>query len=245
MKLLVSFLLVSAAALAQSADTPKIVTFNPADKDHCRVVVTSGTPLLETTYNGTTVAITAPRNWGNGEFSVFVAVTQVDAGEVVINPKEVSALYHDPDHTRFRWFDKAHDLDTLASMRAAGLGQPGDSSLGGPPAAGSGSLGDSASTMPPPTHPEAMQSMDPHADTRSEEESRQLQLRNGAGNASSPPQIDPAHPPVFLRRATVKQGSKVSGYVFFRKPKGSRVEVTPNAMLDEVDIPVKGVIYRF
>ena len=87
--------------------------------------------------------------------------------------------------------------------------------------------------------------MDPHTGTREEEESRQLQLRSGAGNASSLPQLDPAHPPVFLRRATVKQGSKVAGYVFIRRPKGSKVEVTPNGMLDEVDIPINGVIYRF
>ena len=240
MKSLVLLLLVSSAALAQSTDTPKIVTFNPADKDHCKVVVTSGKPLLQTTYNGTTVAITAPQNWGNGEFSVFVMVTQAGPGEAEINPKEVSALYPDPGHTRFQWFDKAHDLDTLASMRAAGVGQPGGASAGGP-----GGPGDSTSAMPPPNHPEARAEMDPHVGTRTEEESRQLQLRSGAGSASSLPQLDPAHPPVFLRRATVKQGSKVAGYVFIRKPKGSKAEVTPNANLDEVDIPIKGITYRF
>jgi hypothetical protein len=87
--------------------------------------------------------------------------------------------------------------------------------------------------------------IDPHAATRSEEEGRLLQLRNQAGKGSSLPQIDPAHPPVFLRITTVKQGSRASGYVFLRKPKGSRVEVSPSTLLEEIDIPINGVIFRF
>jgi hypothetical protein len=241
-KPLLSFLLFSSAALGQTPDSPRIVTFNRADTEHCKVAVVSGKPLLETTYNGTTVAITLPQNWGNGEFSVYVAVAQVGEGEAVVNPREISALYPDPAHTRFRWFDKAHDLDTLATMRAAGMG-------GGPPAGpggadGSDSLGNSNIAEPPPTHPEARAQMDPHVGTRSEEEARQLQLRNGAGNASTPP-LDPAHPPPFLRITTVKKGSNATGYVFLRRPKGSKVEVVPAAMLDEIDIPINGVIFRF
>jgi hypothetical protein len=233
MKHLVLFLLLSAAALAQTAEGPKIVTFSRADTEHCKVVVVSGKPLLQTTYNGTTVAITVPQNWRNGEFSVFVAVAQVAAGEAQINPKEIYAIYADPDHTRFRWFDKAHDLDTLATLRAAG------------PGGLTGSIGDSKSAAPPPNHPEAMGQMDPNASARSQEEARQLQARNGAGNASALPQLDPAHPPPFLRRATVKQGSNASGYVFIRKPKDSKVVVTPDGMLDEIDIPINGIIFRF
>jgi hypothetical protein len=248
-KPLLSFLLLSTTALSQSPDSPRIVTFNRADTEHCKVAVVSGKPLLETTYDGTTVAITLPQNWGNGEFSVYVAVAQVGEGEAVVNPKEISALYPDPAHTRFRWFDKARDLDTLASMRAAGMGGgpsggPGGSGPPGGPG-GSGSIGDSNSANPPPTHPEAMGQMDPHAGNRSEEEARQLQLRNGAGTGSTPAPLDPAHPPAFLRLTTVKQGSNATGYVFLRRPKGSKVEVVPAAMLDEIDIPINGVIFRF
>ena len=83
------------------ADT-KIVTFNRADSEHCKVVVSNGKPLLETTYNGTTVAITMPQNWGNGEFSVFLVIARVGAGESQTNPKEIFAVYPDPDRTRFR-----------------------------------------------------------------------------------------------------------------------------------------------
>ena len=249
MKPLLSFLFLSAAALAQTPDSPRIVTFNRADTEHCKVAVVSGKPLLETTYDGTTVAITLPQNWGNGEFSVYVAVAQVGEGEAVVNPREISALYPDPAHTRFRWFDKAHDLDTLATMRSAGMGGgapagPGGlGGLGGP--GGSGSVGESNSADPPPTHPEARAQMDPHVGTRSEEEARQLQLRNDTGNASTPPPLDPEHPPVFLRITTVKKGLNATGYVFLRRPKGSKVEVAPAAMLDEIDIPINGVIFRF
>jgi hypothetical protein len=231
-KLLVSTLLLSYAAFAQAPDTTKVVTFNPADKEHCTVAVSNGKPLLESTYNGTTVAITMPQNWGNGEFSVLITVAQVGSGEAEINPKEVSGIYHDPDHTRFRWFDKGRELDTQATMRSAGVGQPG-----GP--------GDSSAAMPPPNHPEAMGTQDPHAGTRTEEENRQLQLRGTGGDASALPKIDPDHPPVFLKHATLKQGSKIAGYVFIRRPKGAKVEVAPDAMLDEVDIPVNGITFRF
>lgn len=240
MKLLISSLLLSAAALAQTPESPKIITFNRADTDHCKVVIVNSKPLLETTYDGTTVAINLPQNWANGEFSVFVAVVQVGTGEAEINPKEISALYPDSAHTRFRWFDKAHDLDTELSRRDAGLGRPD-----GGPAGKSNPIGDSRSADPLPNHPEMMPAPAPDAGTRSEEEMRQLQLRNQGGSTPAMPQLDPAHPPVFLRPTIVKQGSRVSGYVFLRRPKGSRVEVNPAAMLDEIDIPVNGVIFRF
>ena len=235
--------LMSTAALAQTPESPRIVTFNRADTEHCKVAVVGGKPLLETTYFGTTVAITLPQNWGNGEFSVYVAVVQVGDGEAVVNPKEISALYPDPAHTRFRWFDKAHDLDTLATMRATGMGAGSPGGPGGPASLGNSNSANTAE--PAPTHPEAMAQMDPHAGNRSEEEARQLQLRNGTGGASTPPPLDPEHPPTFLRVTTVKKGSNTTGYVFLRRPKGSKVEVAPAAMLDEIDIPINGVIFRF
>lgn len=230
MKFLVSSLLLS-AAFAQSPDGPRIVTFNQADAEHCKVIMVGDKPMLATTFEGTTVAINMPQNWNNGEFSVFIAVAQVGPGEADVNPRAVSALYPDSAHTRFHWFDKAHDLDTLASMQAAGPE--------------SGSTNESNSASPPPNHPEAMGPIDPHAATRSEEEGRLLQLRSQDGKTSPLPQIDPAHPPVFLRITTVKQGSKASGYVFLRKPKGTKVEVSPGTMLEEIDIPINGIIFRF
>ena len=80
MKLLASPLLLS-AAFAQSPDGQRIVTFNRADAEHCKVITVSDQPMLATTYEGTTVAITMPQNWNNGEFSVFITVAQVGPGE--------------------------------------------------------------------------------------------------------------------------------------------------------------------
>lgn len=239
MKLLVSFLLLCAAAFSQTANSPKIVTFDRADSGRCRVVVVDGKPLLETTYNGTKVAVSVPQNWANGEFSVYISVAQVGAGEAQINPREISALYSDPAHTRLRWFDKGRDLDTEASARAAGLGPVGNT----PPVPGS--MSDSSSAAPPPNHPEAMRSSDGIAPTRSEEEARQLQLRNEYGNGSRRPQLDPAHPPIMLKHIVVKEGSRAAGYVFIRKAKGAKVEITASGMLDEIDIPINGVVFRF
>lgn len=241
MKLSFLLLLIPIVTGAQAPEGAKVVTFSRADTEHCKVEVVNGKPLLATTYNGTTVAITMPQNWANGEFSVFVAIAQTGEGEAAVNPRAISAVYPDASHTRFAWFDKGRDLDTLASMAAQGMGV---ASSGGP-GGGTGAIGDSSSANPDPNHPEAMRQLDPHVGTRSEEESRQLSLRNDAQSASKLPKLDPAHPPVFLKITSVKQGGKTAGYVFLRRPKGSKVQVTPDAMLNEVDIPVNGVIFRF
>ena len=242
LKSILPFLVISIAASGQVPGSPRVVTFDRADTEHCKVAVAGGKPLLVTTFEGTTVAITMPQNWGNGEFSVFVSIAKVGAGEAKVNPKEITAIYPDADHSRFLWFDKARDLDTLASMRSSGLGQP-PGGVGGPP--GSGAVGQSSSASPPPNHPEAMVGADPDAHTRSEEESRELALRNGAKNGPAPAQLDPDHPPAFLRRAAVKQGMKAEGYVFLRRPKGAKASAPAVGTLDEIDIPINGVVFRF
>lgn len=233
--------------LASAQTSSKVITFNRADTEHCRVLVASGKPLLATTYNGTTVAVSMPDNWLNGEYSLFVMVSQKGEGEAEINPKEIYALFSDPAHTRFSWFDKKHDLDTLASMRSQGMGQPGAASAGGPGGFGA-SNGDSSGAAPPMTHPEAMSIGGPgetNQMTKSEAESRNMEMRNAAANAPQRPQLDPAHPPAFLKHTTVKSGSQTSGFVFVRKPKGFAPEINASSMLGEIDIPVNGVVFRF
>lgn len=60
-------------AFAQAPD--KIVTFNRADTEHCKAIVASGMPLLQSTYDGTSVAIAMPINRANGDFSIFVSIS--------------------------------------------------------------------------------------------------------------------------------------------------------------------------
>jgi len=235
-------------AIAQTSS--KVITFSRGDTEHCRVLVANGKPLLASTYNGTTVAVSLPDNWVNGEYSLFVMISQKGEGSAEINPKEIYALFSDPAHTRFSWFDKKHDLDTLASMQSQGMGQPGAPSPGGPggPGGFGGSNGDSSGAAPPMTHPEIMAIGGPgetNQGTKSEAEARNMGMRNAGASGAPKPQLDPAHPPAFLKRATVKAGSQASGYVFVRKPKGFAQEITASSMLGEIDVPVNGVIFRF
>jgi len=245
MKFLGLLLVVPVLAMAQTA--PTVITFDRGDTEHCRVLVASGKPLLASTYKGTTVAVSLPDNWVNGEYSLFVMVSQTGDGSAEINPKEIYAVFSDPAHTRFSWFDKKHDLDTLVSMRSQGMGQTGAPG-GGPPGGFGGSNGDSSGAAPPMTHPEVMERGgigDTNQRSRSEEEARNMGMRNGGGAGSQRPHLDPAHPPAFLKHTTVKAGSQVSGYVFVRKPKGFAEEITANSMLGEIDIPVNGTVFRF
>jgi hypothetical protein len=242
------------SAVAQtSSPSPKVITFSRSDTEHCRVLVANGKPLLASTYEGTTVAVSLPDNWVNGEYSLFVMVSQKGEGSVEVNPKEIYALFSDPAHTRFSWFDKKHDLDTLASLRSHGMGEAGAPSGGGPGAPGGpggfgGSNGDSSGATPPMTHPEVMSIGGPgetNQATKSEAEARNMGMRGGGANTPQQPQLDPAHPPTFLKHTTVKSSSQASGYVFVRKPKGFAREITATSMLGEIDIPVNGVVFRF
>jgi hypothetical protein len=247
-KFLGLLLILPGFAIAQMSST--VITFNRADTEHCRVLVANGKPLLASTYNGMTVAVSLPDNWMNGEYSLFVMVSQKGEGTANIDPKQVYALFSDPAHTRFSWFDKKRDLETLASMRSQGMGETGAGASEGAPGPGGlgASNGDSSGAAPPMTHPEVMAmggGGDTNPGTRSEAEARNMQMRNSGGNGPAKPQLDPAHPPAFLKHMTVKPGSQVSGYVFVRKPKGFAQEITGNSMLGEIDIPVNGVTFRF
>lgn len=143
--------LVSALALAQQSSGVKTITFNRADTEHCRVVVASGKPLLESTLNGTSVAVGLPVNRGNGEFAVFVAVGRVAGDSVQVNPKDFYALYSDPDHTRFEFQEPPAEMKGPDNGMSANSSQidPGSlrpgAVLGGPPPGG-GSIG---SDQPP------------------------------------------------------------------------------------------------
>jgi len=66
----------------------KIITFNRADTEHCKVIGAGGKPLLQSTYEGTTVAIALPINRGNGDFSIFVAVSRAGSGTIQVDPKD-------------------------------------------------------------------------------------------------------------------------------------------------------------
>jgi hypothetical protein len=248
MRTLIPALFLTAFAMAESPANPAVITFNPADTAHCKVIVVDGKAMLQTTFGGTSVAVGMPSNEGNGEFSIFVSVAQ-DAsasGAAEVAPKRFSAVYSDPAHTRITYFDKARDLDTQASIRASGLTPSGGPFSGGPPTSGAANT-NSSTAAPDPTHPEVMTMgavRETNPGTRSEEEARQLQQRGQPGLGSAPAHPDPSKL-AFLRPATVKPGSHVSGIIWFRKPKGLKLEASSTGALDEIDIPINGFTFRF
>jgi hypothetical protein len=225
MKILISSLFLSVAALAQNPPDAKVITFSRTDTEHCRVITVAGKPMLESSYGGTSVAIGMPENKGNGEFSVYVSIYQIGIGAAHVVPKDFSALHSDPAHTRFTFYDKAKEVESQAPAQGPAAGMSAttneiDRSMirGGP--AGPGAAGLSPSeTMKGDNLP--------------------------AGPNPAPALQMPAATPEFLQRATVKQGSRAAGLVYFRKPKGSKLEVASTGMLDEIDIPVNGITFRF
>lgn len=225
MKLLISCLLLSTVALAQNPPDAKVITFNRTDAEHCKVIMASGKPLLETSYGGTSVAVGMPENMGNGEFSVYVSIYQIGIGAAHVIPKDFSAVFSDPARTRFPFYDKAKEVEAQGSAQGPGTGMSAttndiDRSMirGGPSGPGAAGLSPSE-TMKGDNVPE---------------------------NQRQAPNTEmPAATPVFLQRAMVKQGSRAAGLVYFRKPKGSKIEVSPTGMLDEIDILLDGVVFRF
>ena len=217
MRILIASLLISAAALGQSP--ANVVTFNRADAEHCKVIVIDGKPLLETTYDGTSVAIAMPVNRGTGEFLIFVAISHERSGSARINPKDIYGIYSDPAHTRFTFYDEAAQTP---SMNHGPAGDPGMSATNAQIDPGSIRPGQVGAGAPPP---------------------------GGASpGAGAPGEAVGGHPPLpatFLRRSKIKKGDKVAGWVALRPAKGAHVEVHATNMLDEIDIPVNGVIFRF
>jgi hypothetical protein len=225
MKILVSLLFISVAALAQNAPEAKIITFSRTDSAHCRVIAVAGKPMLESTYGGISVALSMPQNMGNGEFSVFVSIYSGDRTARVV-PKDFSAQFSDPDHTRFPFFDKAAEVKSHAPAEGPAPAMSAESNQIDTSMMRGGPGRSTAAGLSP-------------SDT--------LKGDNVPGDVGqAPPSAElPVAVPVFLQPAKVKQGSKAAGLVYFRKPKGSKVQVNPTDMVNEIDIPVNGIIFRF
>ncbi len=216
MKLLIASLLITASAFGQNS--PKAITFNRSDAEHCKVIVIDGKPLLETTYDGTSVAIAMPVNRGTGEFLIFVAISHEGSGAVHINPKDIYGIYSDPAHTRFTFYDEASQTSWLNRGTA---GDPGMSATNSQIDPGSIRPGQVRGGGPPGSE-------SPSAGSPGEAPGRQVPISSS-----------------YLRRSKVKKGDKIAGWVALRQAKGAKLEVHPTDMLDEIDIPVNGVIFRF
>jgi hypothetical protein len=240
MKALILLLATSASLMGQVPDKMKAIAFDRADAEHCSVVTIEGRPMLQTSYGGTSVAVGLPVGTDDQDFRVFVVVRQTGAGKVQVKPSEFSALYSDPAHTRFSFFDKA----AAAEQRSA-LQEPQTSGI---EAASSQGVSDLQGAVPTPgaeadidrqARAQRMQSQDPNGPVRDEEAAHEEKQ-----NASSPgSKVTPDE--LYLRRSTLRQGSFAEGFVYFRKPKGSTLKIGPRDLLFEIDIPLNGIVFRF
>jgi hypothetical protein len=206
--------LLSSLALGQTSE--HMITFDRANTEHCKVELVGGKPLLESNYEGTTVAIGSPINRGNGEFAIFVVISRDGPGTIQINPNDFYGVFSDPSHTRFTFSDEAAHLPTMGGSQppylenVSGNGQTGAQAL--------------ARTIADPP--------------------RGMRRPGGPTGPNGPPPISPT-PPVYFRRGKIKQGGKIFGWIALRLPKGSEAELHPADMLDEINIPVNGTVYRF
>lgn len=246
MKGLVFPLLTCISVVGQVPGKVNVIAFDRADAEHCRVVMIEGRPMLQTVYGGTSVAVGLPVSAGGQDFRVFVVVRQIGPGKAQVKPKEFSALYSDPAHTRFSFYDKAAEVDRRALRQETTVRQKIQES---------GIVGASAQAepavqgVPPAPSPvddkdrqarwRQMKRQDPNGPTREQEQAREEKQRK------SLPGTTVTSDELYLRRSTVRQGSSAEGFVYFREPKASKLNIGSRDLLFEIDIPVNGVVFRF
>ncbi|MBS1806232.1 MAG: hypothetical protein JST28_23060 [Acidobacteria bacterium] len=229
MKPVFFILLTSVCAAGQAANKITIIDFDPADREHCRMVTIEGRPLRQTTAAGTSVAIGSPSSTIDGEFRVFIAIRQTGEGKARIKPGDFSALYSDPAHTRFTFHDIGAEMDAVKMRQARD---------------------ESSSLALNPQGDPRSQSLDAGSRDRVPNVRRRSR-GNLNGPARSKADADEKMPgsvslgDLYLRGVTLKAGGYASGVVYFRKPRRSPVKPGPADSLVEIDIPVNGLIFRF
>jgi hypothetical protein len=246
-KRLAILLLTSLPLPAQVPGKITEIPFDRADPQHCRVVMIEGRPMLQTTYDGTSVAVGLPASSGDEDFRVFVVVQQSGPGRVQVKPREFFALYSDPAHTRFGFYDKAAEVEKrrvgqqtqesgqqVQDSAVVAASSEGDSEMQGVP-----STPGAEADINRQATAQRLKNEDPNGPTRDQEAAREEnQCKALPGSAVTPDEL-------YLRPSTLRQGTSSQGFVYFRKPKGSNLHIGPRDLLFEIDIPVNGVVFRF
>lgn len=233
-------LLTSVSVIGQLPDTAKVIDFDRSDREHCSVVVIAGKPMLQSAYGGTSVAVGLPVSTADGDFRVFVVIRQTGPGKTQVKPKEFSALYSDPAHTRFSTNDKASEVDKHTApqeTQEAGIV--------------------SASSQADPAVQGVPRNAAPEDDKDRQERSRRIkneelstatteqEVAREEKHGKSLPGTTVTPDQLYLRPGTLRQGSYAEGFVYFAKPKGSKLAIGPRDLLFEIDIPLNGVVFRF
>jgi hypothetical protein len=217
-------------AMGQDPDNAKIVMFDRTDVEHCKVEFVGGMQLLETEYGGTRVAVGLPAGMVNGVFRVYVSVGQIAVGRVKVNPKEFSAYYSDPAHTRFPYYEEPAEIAPEMTKASSG-NDPWLPGTTPPPGTSVNNTWSGASRSIP--------AQDPSASARHDEQTREKRARVAQQNTAV---LDPSE---FLGRRTVQRGKSVAGFVSFRRPEGSKLTAVGPDVLYQVDIPINGIIFRY
>jgi len=229
--------LASVSLAAQGPGKERVIPFDRADAEHCKLATIAGRAMLETEFEGTSVAVGAPVAMANGDFSVFVVVRQDGPGKADVKPKDFFALYSDAAHTRFDFYDKLGEIMERQAQRdamnrgIAGADQAGDPGTLPP----SGSVSSSGMIRPPPL--ENTKKPDPNFNDV---------MRDGSGGPGAVGPGTTLKPEdLYLGPSTLRTGGSAQGFVYFRKPRRSKLHVGPQDGLYEIDIPVNGVVFRF
>src|SRR5579862_1871640 len=216
----------------------KTIAFDRADAKHCKTAMIEGRAMREIAFGGTSVAVGDSVGTGDGYFRVFVLVRHFGPGKTEVKPRQFSALYSDPANTRFSFYDKGAEIsqrrrEEIRALQAGGtdvLGTPSRPGSSGPTQTVGSSRAAKLGRMRKPDPNEAA--------GREEVATRQDQATSGAGTVVTPDQL-------YLSRATLHQGTSAEGFVYFKKPRRSKLHVGLSDPLHEIDIPVGGVVFRF
>ena len=221
-------------SMSAAAKAPGIViACDAADPEHCKATIIEGKPMRELVHEGTSVAVGKPAATAEGDYRVFVQVRQAGPGKAEVRPKDFSALYSDPAHTRFAFYDMAAEINQR--IREANQAQQTD--LGDEldtPRRHAGSGGTSK-----PAKLGRVRKPDPNEVAGRQDEA--------TGSHRSAPQAGTIVTPeeLYLSRSTLRRGDFAEGFVYFKKPRRSKVHVGLSDPLHEIDIPVNGVVFRF
>ena len=227
MKTATLLFLVSLSAAAQAPG--KVIACDPADAEQCKATIIEGRPMRELVHEGTSIAVGKPVATAEGDFRVFVRVSQVGDGKTEVRPKYFSGLCSDAAHTQFGFYDKAAEVnERIREAERARQADGGDelaTPRRGTDLARSMGTGKAAKL--------GMRKADPNDEAASSPGSAPR-----AGTIVTPEEL-------YLSRSTLRRGDFAEGFVYFKKPKRSKVHPGPGDPLYEIDIPVNGIVFRF
>ena len=235
MKISLLLFLVSISATSQSPEN--VIACDPADAEHCKTTIIEGKPMRELAYEGTSVAVGRAVATAEGDYRVFVQVRQVGPGKAEVKPKNFSAVYSDSARTRFAFYDKAAEINQRI-REANQAQQTGGDALDIPKRSGGSSPAQTTGTSKA-AKLGRLRKPDPNEIAGRQDEA--------TGSGRSTPQAGTTVTPemLYLTRSTLRQGDFTMGFVYFKKPRRSKVHVGLSDPLRQIDIPVNGVVFRF